>query len=74
MAFKVSEDKERGMTTIGVACCVCRKEHHIEAPTEAIHAWLKGTLVQDALPMLSPDDREMLVSGICSECFDKLFS
>ena len=26
--------------------------------------WLNGTLVQDAMPNLSPDDRELLISGM----------
>jgi len=30
--------------------------------------------IQDLLPDLSEDDREMFVSGMCPECWDKTFS
>ena len=30
--------------------------------------------IQDLLPELSADDREMFVSGMCPECWDKTFS
>lgn len=29
---------------------------------------------QDAFPYLSADERELIISGTCSECWDKLFS
>lgn len=30
--------------------------------------------IQDIFPDLSADDREILISGICGSCYDKLFS
>jgi hypothetical protein len=29
--------------------------------------------IQNALPNISDNDRELLLSGICGECFDKIF-
>ena len=31
---------------------------------EQYNAWEQGTLVQDAMPHLSPDEREFVMSGI----------
>jgi hypothetical protein len=36
-------------------------------------AWLGGRLIQDALPDLSDDDREILITGIGPEDFAKLY-
>ena len=30
-------------------------------------------VVQDHFPQLSAEDREMLVSGVCGKCWDRLF-
>lgn len=36
------------------------------------HAWKGGALIQDALPELGPDGREVLLTGICAPCWDTL--
>jgi hypothetical protein len=30
-------------------------------------------LIQKAMPYLTADEREMFISGTCSDCWDKLF-
>ena len=35
--------------------------------------WKNGELIQDAMPYLSPDEREILISGTCGPCFDRMF-
>jgi len=32
-----------------------------------------GELIQNALPELSEDYRELLITNTCGECFDKMF-
>ncbi len=40
---------------------------------DAFNRWQSGTKIQDAFPTLSPEERETMVSGVCSdECWDKL--
>ena len=39
-----------------------------------LDAWKKGLLIQEALPELSVDDREFLISGISPTTFDELYS
>lgn len=58
---------------IVTVCPICGEEHLIPANLEDFHAWDEGALVQDTFPYLSADEREMLISGICPECWDKLF-
>lgn len=32
-----------------------------------------GKLIQNFFPKLTPGEREILISGICGKCFDKMF-
>lgn len=36
-------------------------------------AWIGGAMIQNALPSLLPDDRELLISGFCNKCWDETF-
>ncbi len=45
------------------------RTHTREIPvtTEQIILWTNGTYIQEAMPNVSPDDREFLISGITPE-------
>ena len=43
----------------------CTKEQYID--------WLSGANIQDAMPHLSDDDREFLLTGITKEEWDSMF-
>ena len=55
-------------------CSISGEEHAIEVPTEGFTRWQSGTLIQVALPNLSPDDREFLMSGITPAAWDQIFN
>ena len=58
-----------------VTCKVCGAKHVIIIPAAGYLKWAKGQAkIQDALPGLTDDERELLMSGICGKCFDKMFS
>ena len=40
---------------------------------EQYNAWEQGTLVQDAMPHLTPDEREFVMSGITPEEWAETF-
>lgn len=63
----------RKETSIIVVCPICGEENFIFANVEDIWAWEDGELVQNAFPYLSADEREMLISGICPKCWEKMF-
>lgn len=55
-------------------CPFCHKYHLVEVDIKDFYAWHDGEkLVQDAFPYLSANEREMLISGICPTCWDKMF-
>jgi hypothetical protein len=42
-------------------------------PEEGFHNWQGGELIQNALPELTADERELLISGTCPSCWDRMF-
>ena len=62
------------MTTMTTpACAVCQRTSEITAPEAGVKLWREGARIQDALPTLTPDEREMLINGTHPDCFDELF-
>lgn len=57
-----------------VKCSHCGKEVELPIHESDVRRWLrKGTLIQREFPNLSASQREMLLSEICPECWDKIF-
>ena len=45
------------------------------AVTEAEYKnWKDGMLIQDAMPSLGQNDRELLISGTCPECWNAMMA
>ncbi len=55
-------------------CPFCGTEATIKVSASDYLEYLEGTLVQNAFPYLSADEREALISGICSKCWENTFS
>ena len=61
-------------------CVICGANHTVTVPDELFNAtmvglsqWQSGEyLIQDALPFLSLDDREILISGIGPNCWQQM--
>ena len=45
----------------------------IDVTTQQIEAWEHGTLIQDAMPQLTPDEREFIKTGITAEEWQSLW-
>ena len=60
--------------TVIVGCIKCAEAQHITVGNADLDSWENGALIQDAMPYLSADEREILISGICGECFDDMFA
>jgi hypothetical protein len=51
-------------------------EHHtwnIAVNEQQLSAWRSGQLIQDAMPHLTDDEREFILSGILPDQWDQLF-
>lgn len=55
-----------------VKCIKCKKVYTVDVPKEGLFNWQRGMLIQDAMPDVSADDRELLMSHLCSSCFNNL--
>ena len=62
------------MITIENTCPFCGSRHYVFVDEDHFSLWNNGIeLIQNAMPELSPTEREQLISGICPECQKKIF-
>ena len=64
---------DKPITTVTAICRQCYREQQITAPVVNFVAWENGELIQNALPMLNADEREMLISQTCGGCWEEMF-
>lgn len=60
-------------TTYILECVQCKQEQSINAHPRDVEKWRTGTLIQNALPYLTTDQREMFISGTCPKCWENIF-
>lgn len=64
---------EEENTLVTKTCPFCGRQYTISVPTDDFIEWQCGELIQNAMPYLSAENREFLISGICRECQEKIF-
>ena len=64
------------MITITTPVCpICGKTHTIQVHSSDYARFLRREgLAQDCFPYLKAEEREMLISGICPDCWVKMFA
>jgi hypothetical protein len=72
MAITNISKVQEGTYAITTTCPLCRKEQVIEVPAQGWWDWNHRTSIQVAFPGLTEDQREALVTGIDSACWDKV--
>lgn len=63
----------RMIITRKYTCRFCNKEITVQADKEKFNRLDTGEHVQNIFPELNPNYRELMISGICGECFDEIF-
>ena len=58
---------------VSVDCTDCKATFRIKFTVGQERAWRNGALIQRVAPELG-DRAELLISGTCSTCFDRLFA
>lgn len=58
---------------VPVECSCCGRAVILPLTAEGIQKRVEGGLIQDCFPCLDRGLREMLVSGTCPVCWDKMF-
>jgi hypothetical protein len=60
------------LITVQTTCPNCKKNNYIQVTYDKFQAWQSGEHIQYVWPEWSPMQREMLVTGMCSdECWNK---
>lgn len=54
-------------------CPFCGAVHSVMVDDEQYLDWKSGELIQNAMPELSPTEREQLISGLCPSCQKEIF-
>jgi transcription elongation factor Elf1 len=54
-------------------CFNCGHKEIVSAQQEDFESWQNGKYIQDVFSYLSPDVREIMISGFCGKCFDLMF-
>ena len=64
------ETDQPDQVLVEAECIFCHKIVQFIAPLQGLKDWANGKVCQEALPELTADQREMLISGICGQCWD----
>ena len=61
---------------VNVPCGFCNAKYAIEMTTAQFNELQSPHRrhIQDIIPELAPEMRELFISGMCPKCWDKLFS
>lgn len=54
-------------------CPNCGRVLILEVDQAGFESWKAGTVIQQALPDLNKDEREALITGYCTPCWNELF-
>lgn len=60
-------------TNLTVRCNVCKHSITFPVDRDGYERFINGMHIQRALPDVSPGLRELMLSGICPKCWDRLF-
>lgn len=63
-----------GTLKLNISCAMCGRNSIVYARKDQYEAWQEGTLVHIAMPQLSVEERETLISSLCRGCQDLIFN
>ena len=55
---------------VQVRCFGCGQCFEIELSEAQEQSWRQGAKIQNVIPFAGEDERELLISGLCSQCDD----
>ena len=58
---------------VEMRCPFCGEEHAVKVNLIQFEKWQNGELIQNAMPDLTPTEREQLISGLCPKCQAEVF-
>ena len=81
MVSYIRTDYMNGSAKLMIKCPCCGQVSTIQLDPDKAKAFDEGlkaytehrTLMQNAFPFLTSDERELLISGTCSKCWNNMF-
>jgi len=70
---KTTKDLGDGTTLVQGNCVFTGEAYACLVPTAGLQRWRDGELIQRALPSVSPENREFIISGISPTGWDRQF-
>jgi hypothetical protein len=71
---RIAAEPGDGFIAVTTAACVmCKRKSRLNIPRDGYREWLNGALIQNALPDLTDDERELLLTGTHPDCWDIAF-
>lgn len=61
------------MMRIECRCPCCGAINYVRLTENEWWRWQLGEHIQDVVPTMSPEERELLISGVCNDCWNKMF-
>lgn len=61
------------LITLEIKCPFCSGVSFVDVLEEDFEKYQTGELVQNCFPYLEASERELIISGICFECQNKIF-
>lgn len=58
---------------VDLTCPFCGEDHTVKVSLAGYIKWERGELIQNAMPDLTPIEREQLISGLCPKCQAEMF-
>ena len=69
------EAKMNNFINVDIICQRCHVKHTVCVRSSDYAYYKKGIKnVQNCFPYLTPGERELLISGLCNHCWEKLFA
>lgn len=70
----VLDEEDAPPITMEQECFACHRAVALEISPTGLARWKGGEHIQKALPELSAGERELLISGNCEPCFDRIMA
>lgn len=71
--LSTSPDPNDDYVALQIGCTCCGNDYLIGTSMSGYTAWRNGSYIQDAMPDVSKEYREMFISGTCPKCFADMF-
>lgn len=70
-----TQQENQEIITLKIKCNICNAEYYIRVKKKDYELYKNSDMhIQDIFPYLTPDERELIISHVCGECFDELFN